>query len=69
MMKNQEIQFVINTPSTHESRADEILIRSTAIAQKISHTTNLSAAEACVKGIRSLKSGELTVKPLQEYHG
>jgi carbamoyl-phosphate synthase large subunit len=69
MMKNQEIHFVINTPSTHESRADEILIRSTAIAQKISHATNLSAAEASVKAMRSLKRNNLTVKSIQEYHG
>jgi len=68
MMKNQEIDFVINTPSTHESRADEILIRSTAIAQKISHATNLSAAEATVKAMRSLKANDLSVKSIQEYH-
>jgi carbamoyl-phosphate synthase large subunit len=68
MMKNNEIHFVINTPSTHESRADEILIRSTAIAQKISHATNMSAAEATVKAMRSLKERELTVKSIQEYH-
>ncbi len=68
MMKNGEIHFIINTPSTHESRADEILIRSTAIAQKISHATNLSAAEASVKGMRSLKNNEFTVKSIQEYH-
>ncbi len=68
MMKNGEIQFIINTPSTHESRADEILIRSTAIAQKISHATNVSSAEATVKAMRSLKEKELTVKSIQEYH-
>ncbi len=68
MMKNGEIHFIINTPSTHESRADEILIRSTAIAQKISHATNLSAAEASVKAMRSLKTKEFTVKSIQEYH-
>ena len=68
MMKNNEIHFLINTPATHESRADEILIRSTAIAQKISHATNLSAAEASVKAMRSLKERELTVKSIQEYH-
>ena len=68
MMKNGEIHFIINTPSTHESRADEILIRSTAIAQKISHATNLSAAEASVKAMRSLKTREFTVKSIQEYH-
>jgi carbamoyl-phosphate synthase large subunit len=68
MMKNHEIHFIINTPASHESRADEVLIRSTAIAQKISHATNLSAAEASVKAIRSLKERELTVKSIQEYH-
>ncbi len=68
MMKNREIHFVINTPSGHEARADEVQIRSTAIAQKISHATNLAAAEASVKAIRSLKTREFTVKSIQEYH-
>jgi carbamoyl-phosphate synthase large subunit len=68
MMKNHEIDYLINTPATHESRADEILIRSTAIAQKISHATNMAAAEATVKAMRSLKEKEFTVKSIQEYH-
>ncbi len=68
MMKNREIHFVVNTPSTHEAREDEVRIRATAIAQKISHATNLSAAEASVKAMRSLKDKELTVKSIQEYH-
>jgi carbamoyl-phosphate synthase large subunit len=68
MMKNNEIHFLINTPATHESRADEILIRSTAIAQKISYATNMAAAEATVKAMRSLKEKELTVQSIQEYH-
>jgi carbamoyl-phosphate synthase large subunit len=68
MMKNREIHFVINTPSGHEARADEVQIRSTAIVQKISHATNLAAAEASVKAIRSLKEREFTVKSIQEYH-
>ena len=68
MMKNNEIDYLINTPATHESRADEILIRSTAIAQKISYATNMAAAEATIKAIRSLKENELTVQSIQEYH-
>jgi len=68
MMKNGESHFIINTPSTHESRADEVLIRSTAIAQKISHATNLAAAEASVKAIKSLKTKEFQVKSIQEFH-
>ena len=68
MMKNGQIDFIINTPSGHEARADEVAIRSGAVAHKISHCTNLSAAEATVRAIRSLQNQELTVRPLQEYH-
>lgn len=66
MMKNREIDFVINTPSGHEAREDEIKIRSGAVANKISHCTNLAAAEASVKAIKSLKEKEFTVTPIQE---
>ncbi len=68
MMKNGEIQFVVNTPSSHESREDEVVIRSTAVANKVSLCTNLSAADASVKAIRSLQQREFKVKPLQEYY-
>jgi len=68
MMKNGEIQFVVNTPSSHESREDEVIIRSTAVANKVSLCTNLSAADASVKAIRSLQQREFKVKPLQEYY-
>ena len=68
MMKNGEIQFIINTPSGHEAREDEITIRSGAVANTISHCTNLSAAEASILAIRSLQDNELTVTTLQEYH-
>ena len=63
-----EIQFVVNTPSSHESREDEVIIRSTAVANKVSLCTNLSAADASVKAIRSLQQREFKVKPLQEYY-
>ena len=68
MMKNGDIDFIINTPSGHEAREDEVKIRSSAVQHKISHCTNLSAAEASVKAIRSLQEREFTVTPLQEHH-
>jgi len=66
MMKNNDISFVINTPSGHEAREDEISIRSAAVTCKISHSTNLAAAQSSVRAIRSLKEKELTVTPLQD---
>ena len=68
MMKNGEIHFIVNTPSSHESRADEVVIRSTAVANKVSHCTNLAAAAASVQAIRSLQAREFTVTPLQDYY-
>ena len=68
MMKNGEIDFIINTPSGHEARADEVTIRSGAVSNKISHCTNLSAAEATVRAIKSLQNREFLVTPLQDHH-
>ncbi len=44
------------------------MIRSAAVAYKVSHCTNLPAAVATVQAIRSLQQQDLTVKPLQDYH-
>ena len=68
MMKNNEISFIINTPSGHEARADEVTIRSGAVANKISYCTDLSSAQASVLAIRSLQTQDLTVKAIQDYH-
>jgi carbamoyl-phosphate synthase large subunit len=38
------------------------------VANKISHCTNLAAAEASVKAIRSLQELEFKVTPLQDYY-
>ena len=69
MMKNGEISFIVNTPSGHEAREDEVKIRSAAVAHKVSHCTNLSAARQSARAIRALQEKEITVTPLQDYHG
>jgi len=67
-IKNHEIAFIVNTPSSGETRADERKIRAAAIQYRISHCTNLSSARATVMAIRSLQREPFEVKPLQEYH-
>ncbi len=67
-MKNGNITFVMNTPSGPEAKKDEVAIRAGAIANKISHCTNVASARAIVHAIRSLQEKELTVVPLQAYH-
>lgn len=69
MIKNGEVDFIINTPSADRSpRVDEITIRSTAVANAIPVMTNLRAAQASAMAIKSMQQSEMAVAPLQEYH-
>ena len=68
LVKNGQIQFIINTPSGKIPRKDEVKIRTAALGERIPIMTTLRAASASAKGIRSLQKGPMTVKSLQEYH-
>jgi carbamoyl-phosphate synthase large subunit len=68
LLKNREIQLVINTPTGQTPRADEIKIRTTAVYTGTSIMTTLSGARAAALGIAALKKNGYTVKTVQEYH-
>ncbi|MGB2925354.1 MAG: carbamoyl-phosphate synthase large subunit [Limnothrix sp.] len=66
-MKNDWIQFIINTPSGEESQTDGRMIRRTALDYKLPIITTIAGAKATAAAIRSLQEQPLDVKPLQEY--
>jgi len=68
LLKNKEIQLVINTPSGASPRADEIRIRTTAVYTGTPIMTTLSGAKAAALGIAALKKSGYSVKTVQEYH-
>ncbi|SEH89047.1 methylglyoxal synthase-like domain [Akkermansia glycaniphila] len=68
-IKNGDIVFIINTPGSHDTRADEIAIRASAVGNKISYCTNLTSARACVTAVRCIKGKVAGLKTIQEYHG
>jgi len=68
LLKNREIQLVINTPSGQTPRADEIKIRTTAVYTGTPIMTTLSGAKAAALGIAALKKNGYAVKTVQEYH-
>jgi len=68
LLKNKEIQFVINTPSGAAPREDEIKIRTTAVYTGTPIATTLSGAKAAALGIAALKKAGYSVKTIQEYH-
>ena len=68
LLKNREIQLVINTPAGQSPRADEVRIRTTAVYTGTPIMTTLSGARAAALGIAALRKNGYGVKTLQEYH-
>ena len=69
MIARGEIAFVVNTPHGRGSREDGEAIRKAANTNRVSSVTTVEAALAAVNGLLDQRSGEVTVKSLQEYHG
>ena len=68
LLKNKEIQLVINTPAGQSPREDEIKIRTTAVYTGTPIMTTLSGARAAALGIAALKKNGYAVKTVQEFH-
>jgi len=68
LIKNDEVQLVINTPAGKSPRADEVRIRTAAVAHKIPIMTTLAGVKAALLGIRAMREKGLSVCTLQEYH-
>lgn len=67
LIKNGKVQLVINTPLGLIPRRDENGIRSEAVSHSVPVITTLGSAYAALKGIRSLKDHNFSVKSLQDY--
>jgi carbamoyl-phosphate synthase large subunit len=68
LLKNGDIQLVINTPAGPTPRADQVKIRTTAVYSGVPIMTTLSGARAAALGIAALKKQGYAVRTLQEYH-
>jgi len=67
-IKNKEVQLVINTGTSSETKKDGYLIRRAALKFKIPYTTTVEGALAMSKGVAALKEKKLSVVSLQEYN-
>ena len=68
LLKNNELQLVINTPSGEGARDDEIKIRTGAVYTGTPIMTTISSAKAAENGIRAIKKSGYGVQTVQEYH-
>jgi carbamoyl-phosphate synthase large subunit len=68
LMVNGDVGLLINTPLGKHAQYDDYRLRQTAIAQRVSYTTTMSAAAAACDAILALKSRKPSVRSLQEWH-
>jgi len=68
LVKNQEINLVINTPSGKKPRRHEVSIRSATVASGTPIVTTIAGAKATLLGMETVRTHGATVRSLQEYN-
>jgi len=68
LMVSGTVDLLINTPLGKLTQRDDYEIRRTALQLRIPYITTLSAARAACDAIFAMRSGEPTVRCLQEWH-
>ena len=66
MIKNNEIDLIINTTEGKQSIADSYTIRASALQQKVSYTTTIAGAHATIRALHRLDNE--VVNRLQDLH-
>ncbi|SFC34788.1 carbamoyl-phosphate synthase large subunit [Butyrivibrio sp. YAB3001] len=69
VIKNGEVQLIINTPIGRDAEHDDGYLRRAAIKARIPYITTVAAAKAAAEGISEVKEkGCSNISSLQEYH-
>jgi carbamoyl-phosphate synthase large subunit len=68
LIKNRQIDLIINTSTGRRPKRDQVSIRAVAVDHSVPLITTISGAAASVHGIEALRQEEIQVKTLQEYH-
>ena len=66
MLKNQEIDFIINTTEGKQAIADSFAIRRTALQHKVCYTTTMAGGRASIAALRH--GHDVSVRSLQDLH-
>ena len=56
----------IKKQSTNNIAAEDLVLRRATLINKVPYCTNMSTAQVCLKGIKSLKTKKITVTSLQD---
>ncbi len=70
MIKNEEINLIINTTEGKKAIEDSSMIRRQALQHKVTYSTTISAADALCEAmmIQGIHEGEVEVYRIQDIH-
>jgi len=68
MIKNRELQMIINTPTRKGATTDEGKIRAAVVRQGIPMATTRTCAAAVVRAIEALRASQWRVSALQDFY-
>ena len=68
LIKNGQINLIVNTPTKKGPGTDEGKLRAMAVTSRVTILTTLTAARAAALAIADLQKHGWSVKPLQAYH-
>ena len=66
ILNSKKIDLVVNTSDGLSSTKDSFSLRRATLINKVPYCTNMSTAEACLEGIKSLKTKKINVISLQD---
>jgi carbamoyl-phosphate synthase large subunit len=70
LLKNEQIELIVNTTEGHGSIRDSAMIRRLALQNKVCYTTTLTGGEAFSIAIRYARENhDIKVRRLQDLHG
>jgi len=64
---SDKVQIIINTIESDLTFKDSMILRRSAVNQKIPYFTSIRGALAAIRSIKSINDSDLEIKPLQEY--
>ncbi|UCD34490.1 MAG: carbamoyl-phosphate synthase large subunit, partial [Nitrospiraceae bacterium] len=68
LIKNRDIDFVINTVTGAKAQQDSFSIREAALQYNVPYTTTIAGARAAIKAIEVTAKKKINIKSIQEYH-
>ncbi len=68
LIKNKEVDFIINTVSGSKAQKDSFSLREAALQHKVTYTTTIAGARATINAMEAILNKKISIKSLQEYH-